>query len=440
MGAPEPGAGGAWLVTRAAPGEAPALAALGAGALAHGWSAEALAGELARPDARVYALRGLPGGPPAGFLLARHGPGELHVLLMAVAPARRRCGGGGALLEAALADARAAGLAAAHLEVRAGNRAALALYARHGFLAVGRRPRYYEGREDAILMSRRLEEEPALTAARPLAIRADAEVRANGPEGAARAGGGRRLVLGVAGWPGSAPGQFAMLSPGATGAAPRFDPLLPRPMAVYRAAPEPGGAEVEILYKVGGRGTRLLADARPGERVRLVGPLGSGFALPAAGQRALLVGGGTGIASLHGLARAARARGPVAVLLGARHEGELLGRADFAALGVDLRIATEDGSAGRRGLVTALLEEALAEPGAGGEQVYACGPTPMMRAAAAIAAAHGRRCVVSLENTMACGFGVCLGCAVPRAGGGFALVCRDGPVLDAAAVAWEALP
>lgn len=64
----------------------------------------------------------------------------------------------------------------------------------------------------------------------------------------------------------------------------------------------------------------------------------------------------------------------------------------------------------------------------------------MMRAAAAIAAAHGRRCVVSLENTMACGFGVCLGCAVPRAGGGFALVCRDGPVLDAAAVAWEALP
>lgn len=277
-------------------------------------------------------------------------------------------------------------------------------------------------------------------AAQPLAIRVDAEVRANGPEAGGAAGANRRLVLGVAGWPGSAPGQFAMLSPGAAGGAPRFDPLLPRPMAVYRAAPEPGGAAVEILYKVSGRGTRLLADARPGERVRLVGPLGIGFPLPAAGQRALLVGGGTGIASLHDLAAAARAHGPVVVLLGARSAGDLMGRADFAALGVDLRVATEDGSAGRRGLVTALLEEALAEPAAADDLVYACGPTPMMRAAAAAAAARGRRCVVSLENTMACGFGVCLGCAVPRAGGGFALVCRDGPVLDADAVAWEAAP
>lgn len=278
-----------------------------------------------------------------------------------------------------------------------------------------------------------------MTAAQPLAIRVDAEVRANGPEGAA-GGPNRRLVLGVPGWPGAGPGQFAMLSPGATGAAARFDPLLPRPMAVYRAVPEPGGAAVEILYKVSGRGTRLLADARPGERVRVVGPLGVGFPLPAPGQRALLVGGGTGIASLHDLAAAARLRGPVRVLLGARSAGDLMGRDDFAGLGVELRVATEDGSAGRRGLVTALLEEALAEPGAGDDLVYACGPTPMMRRAAEIAADRGRRCVVSLENRMACGFGVCLGCAVPRAGGGFALVCRDGPVLDADALAWEGVP
>lgn len=279
-------------------------------------------------------------------------------------------------------------------------------------------------------------------AAAPSAIRVDAEVRANqveGDEGAASSP-NRRLVLGVPGWPGAAPGQFAMLSPGATGTAPRFDPLLPRPMAVYRTTSEPGGAAVEILYKVSGRGTRLLADARPGDRVRLVGPLGVGFPLPAPGQRALLVGGGTGIASLHELAAAARARGPVAVLLGARSAGDLMGRADFAALGVELRIATEDGSAGARGLVTALLEAALDEPGAGDDLVIACGPTAMMRRAAEVAAARGRRCVVSLENRMACGFGVCLGCAVPRAGGGFALVCRDGPVLEAAELAWEGVP
>ncbi len=268
------------------------------------------------------------------------------------------------------------------------------------------------------------------------AIRVAAEVRANLDEG----GENRRLRLGVPGWPGSAPGQFAMLSPGPCGAAERFDPLLPRPMAVYRTVPEPGGAELEILYKRSGRGTRLLAGTQPGETVRLVGPLGVGFPLPQVGQRALLVGGGTGIASLYELATAARARGPVVVLLGARAAGDLMGREDFVALGVELRIATEDGSEGWRGRITELLERALAEPGAAEDLVYACGPTPMMRRAAEIAAAQGRRCIVSLENRMACGFGVCLGCAVPRAEGGFALVCRDGPVLDAQAVRWEEAP
>lgn len=168
MGAPDPDAG--WLVAPARPEETPALAALGADTLARGWSLAALAAELEREDGWVWTLREGRGGPapagrrgeaePAGFLLARRALDELHVLLVAVAPALRRRGGGGALVETALAAARAAGLAVAHLEVRAGNAAALALYARHGFLAVGRRPRYYEGREDAVLMSLRLHEEP----------------------------------------------------------------------------------------------------------------------------------------------------------------------------------------------------------------------------------------------------------------------------------------
>jgi dihydroorotate dehydrogenase electron transfer subunit len=264
-------------------------------------------------------------------------------------------------------------------------------------------------------------------------VRVDAEVLANEAVGGAN----HCLALGVPGWPGAEPGHFVMLSPGARGGAERFDPLLPRPMAVYRDVAGAGGsARVEILYKVTGRGTRLLAEARPGERVRLVGPLGVSFRLPAPGERALLVGGGTGIASLYELAARARAHAAVTVLLGARTADDLMGRADFEALGVALRVATEDGSAGRRGLVTALLEEALA---AGPARVYACGPTPMMRRAAELALTAGQRCVVSLENHMACGFGVCLGCAVPRARGGFALVCRDGPVFDAGSVAWDEL-
>jgi dihydroorotate dehydrogenase electron transfer subunit len=266
-----------------------------------------------------------------------------------------------------------------------------------------------------------------------LPIRCDAEVLENRAE----SGPNRRLRLRISGWPGSEPGQFVMLSPGARASVERQDPLLPRPMAVYRSAPCAGGSEIEILFKTSGRGTALLAAARPGELVRVVGPLGRGFPDPPAERPALLVGGGTGIASLHDLAARAAKRTATRVLLGARSASDLMGSADFEALGVELRIATEDGSRGARGRVTELLEEELA--GARGASVFACGPTPMMRRAAELAAARGSACFVSLENPMACGFGVCLGCAAPRAAGGFALVCRDGPVFEAGEIDWERL-
>jgi dihydroorotate dehydrogenase electron transfer subunit len=252
-------------------------------------------------------------------------------------------------------------------------------------------------------------------------------------------GSNRRLVLAVPGWPGFHPGQFVMLSPGARRSVPQRDPLLPRPMAVYRTHPAGEGTRVEILFKVHGRGTALLADTVPGDRIGVVGPLGTPFPVPPPGARALLVAGGTGIASVYQLASELVSRGTrVDVLLGARSAVDLMGEADFAALDLELTVATEDGTRGRRGVVTDLLDEALAQGGA--PVVYACGPTPMMRAAAELAVRHGRPCWVSLENPMACGFGVCLGCAAPLRAGGFALVCRDGPVLPAEAVAWDGLP
>ncbi len=265
----------------------------------------------------------------------------------------------------------------------------------------------------------------------PTPLRVDAEVASNAREGGAN----HRLCLRVPDWPGCEPGQFLMLSPGVRASVERHDPLLPRPMAVYRVRSENGAALVEVLYKVTGRGTALLAEAAVGDRVRLVGPLGRGFPLPGAGERALLVGGGTGIASLFDLA--AHAGKAARVLLGARSAEDLMGQEDFRPLGVELEIATEHGSAGRRGLVTDLLEAALGGPN---DRVYACGPTAMMRRAAEIARGRGAACVVSLENRMACGFGVCLGCAVPRAAEGFHLVCRDGPVFDAGDLAWDGLP
>ena len=262
--------------------------------------------------------------------------------------------------------------------------------------------------------------------------RARARVLENRSEGPSQF----RLRLAVPGFADFAPGQFAMLSPGPLSAS--RDPLLPRPMAIYRRldGPDPD-PQVEILYRVHGRGTAALAGARPGDAVGFVGPLGRGFPLPPEGAGLILVGGGTGIASLFELARRAARRGPVEVLLGAREEAGLMGLADFEGLGVEVRIATEDGSRGRKGRVTELLPEALERLPAAA--VDACGPTPMMRAVAGLAVAAGRAARVSLENPMACGFGVCLGCAAPLRGGGFALVCRDGPVLDAAAVDWEHL-
>lgn len=268
----------------------------------------------------------------------------------------------------------------------------------------------------------------------PVPIRADATVVENRSEG----GTNWRLRLQVDGWRGFDPGQFVMLSPGARAEVGRSDPLLPRPMAVYRATSAGSGAVVEILYKVSGRGTGLLADTLPGQCVALVGPLGRSFDLPRAGERAILVAGGTGIASVYELAARARANTDVSVLLGARTRDDLMGVEDFEALGVDLRLATEDGSAGTRGLVTTLLEAELEQAGAA--RIYVCGPTPMMRRCAAISSQRGLPCVVSLENNMACGFGVCLGCAAPLSAGGYALVCRDGPMFDAEQVAWDGLP
>jgi dihydroorotate dehydrogenase electron transfer subunit len=273
-----------------------------------------------------------------------------------------------------------------------------------------------------------------------LPIRADAVVLENICEG----GHNYRLVVDVLGWPGAEPGQFVMLSAGARTHVERSDPLLPRPMAVYRghaAAQGDHGAKVEILYKATGRGTQLMAETLPGQRIRLVGPLGRPFPSIAPGSMAVLVGGGTGIASLYELAARAAGTARLCVILGARSADDLMGQADFTGLDVELRITTEDGSHGARGRVTDLLGPLLETSGEAGDLVvFACGPTPMMEACAKQAAAAGAPCFVSLENNMACGFGVCLGCAVPMESGGFSLVCREGPVYSADVVHWAGLP
>jgi dihydroorotate dehydrogenase electron transfer subunit len=221
------------------------------------------------------------------------------------------------------------------------------------------------------------------------------------------------------------PGQFVMVR-GDWGR----DPLLPRAVSLLDARPD---GEAALLLKQVGRGTGLLARLAPGARLKVLGPLGTSFPPPAADRLDLLVAGGCGVPPLFWhAARAARAGlgHKVEFFLGGRTSCDLPYLAAIERLGGRVHVATEDGSRGTRGFVTAALERRLAE-GAPGAALLGCGPNAMLEATARIAAAHDLPCWVSLEANMACGLGACLGCAVPGHSRPYVYVCQDGPVFDA---------
>ncbi len=224
------------------------------------------------------------------------------------------------------------------------------------------------------------------------------------------------------------PGQFVMVRVGDL-----LDPLLRRPFSIHQVS---AAGDLQILFKVVGRGTACLADLQPGHEVDLLGPLGRGFRLQREDPVCLL-GGGMGIAPLYFLGKRLlqQARLPEfdPVLLGAASQQELgLLADDFFGLGYDVRTATDDGSMGHHGFVTDLLDEVLPRV----SRVYVCGPYPMMRIAATKCEDAGVECQVSLETHMACGLGACLGCTV-EGREGYAHVCIQGPVFDAPEVAWR---
>ncbi|MCB9567661.1 MAG: dihydroorotate dehydrogenase electron transfer subunit [Myxococcales bacterium] len=230
------------------------------------------------------------------------------------------------------------------------------------------------------------------------------------------------------------PGQFVMVR-GAWGR----DLLNPRAFSVLAFD---DARRFSILAKVFGRGTARLAEAEPGDPMSVTGPLGRGFPAPREGRVQLLVAGGVGLPPLHLQARQAAAAGrPAAVemLYGGRSRADLVLVADLEGWGTPLALATEDGSVGARGRVTALLEERLAIARARGEavEILACGPTPMLAAVRRIGLDAGVATFLCLEEQMACGFGVCLGCAVPVHGPRpYRYCCTDGPVFPAEEVRW----
>lgn len=250
------------------------------------------------------------------------------------------------------------------------------------------------------------------------------------------------------------PGQFLMIR-SATG----HDPLLGRPLAVYDVGRDTSGQArtISVIYQIFGRGTARLSRMQPGEEVRLWGPLGHSFSeLPPAGP-IWFVAGGVGYTPFLALGKwwsgQARygadvqnsgKRPVIEMLYGARTAAMLPPLDDFSDAGFALSVSTDDGSNGFQGRVTDLMSQRLSEnqdKSAGPKLVVTCGPEPMMAAVSKWCEDRKIECLVSLENQMACGFGACFSCVAPirQSDGSVDLrrVCLEGPIFDAADVAWH---
>lgn len=220
------------------------------------------------------------------------------------------------------------------------------------------------------------------------------------------------------------PGQFVLIRPTTS-----LDPLLARPLAITAAI----AGDVEICFHVVGRGTRILAGLRPGTTLRLRGPQGNGFGTPR-GKRLVLVGGALGIAPLLFAEQVWGNTTPTRLFAGVSCQawGPLIDWLHGKVSSLD--VACDDGTIGFHGNVVALVTKFL-QPG---DEVWACGPLPMMRALHALTADRNIYLKVSLEERMACGFGGCLGCVIPTRDG-HRRVCVDGPVFESMEVAWDGI-
>jgi dihydroorotate dehydrogenase electron transfer subunit len=247
------------------------------------------------------------------------------------------------------------------------------------------------------------------------------------------------------------PGQFAHVR-----VTPLHDALLRRPFSIFQVA----GDTFSILYKTVGKGTEVLSQMRAGEEISAIAPLGHGFTVPKpGGETPLLVAGGYGMAAMFLLAQRSPQRG--IVFVGGRKRVDILCEKEFAALGWDVRVTTEDGSHGEKGLVTQPLlfelrrsrgNEAQTKITASRQslltsaptrklKLFACGPTGMLKAVGKIAEDINVPAELSMDEHMCCGVGVCLTCVIPvKTNGGweYQRTCTEGPVFDSCQIEWEA--
>ncbi len=265
---------------------------------------------------------------------------------------------------------------------------------------------------------------------RPVQVRA--EVLANEP-----AGEYRRLTLAAPGVAAEArPGHFVALAVGGE----ESSLLLRRAFSLHRA--DAGAGTVDVVVAAHGAGTRWITTRRPGDVVDVLGPLGRPFTLPQTPTATVLVGGGYGSAPLGWLAVALRANGSRAdVVVGAADEARLFGHDELATVADSVTVTTDDGSAGTRGLVTDVMPDLIEHTGA--TLTYACGPMPMLRAVHAVCVLRDVQTQLAVEESMACGVGVCMTCVLPVVGDDgvtrMTRSCIEGPVFSGRALRWDAI-
>jgi dihydroorotate dehydrogenase electron transfer subunit len=253
-----------------------------------------------------------------------------------------------------------------------------------------------------------------------------------------------KMVLGAAYIARTAkPGQFVQIK-----CSDSLEPLLRRPFSIHRVKGQGSKVKgVEILYEVVGKGTEILARKKEGDVIDVLGPLGNSFTLPQTTNnerqkinsepRAIVIAGGIGVAPLTYLAEELiKKKIKTIILIGAKTKGLILCERDFKRIASEVYVSTDDGTYGCKGFVSKLFHRILKTAESKFETiVYVCGPHEMLKCIADICQERNFECQVSLEETMACGIGVCLGCAVKTKSGN-KLACKDGPIFNANELIW----
>ena len=237
------------------------------------------------------------------------------------------------------------------------------------------------------------------------------------------------------------PGQFVMIR-----IAGLTDPFLSRPISIYSFFRSKNFCTIELLYRIVGKGTRILAGLIKTSQVEINGPLGSSFEMSADKKQIIFIAGGIGIAPLSLLAEHlcrndCSSKQEMSFYLGAQTADAIVGLDKIQKLCYNIQICTDDGTLGRKGFVTDAFQKDINKYSAANTMIYTCGPKPMVRKLSKILHGSKFHCQASLEERMACGTGACMGCAVAikdnKGNLTYKRVCADGPVFDIRQIVWE---